>query len=49
MQGGDIQESRLGQQIQRMMDKLQQDGFIRKEFEDGEGGGQASRATRNST
>ncbi|GGJ83671.1 vWA domain-containing protein [Deinococcus aquiradiocola] len=39
MQGGDIQESRLGQQIQRMMDKLQQDGFIRKEFEDGEGGG----------
>ncbi|WP_293915383.1 VWA domain-containing protein [Deinococcus sp.] len=41
MQGeGEIQESRLGQQIQRLMDKLQQDGFIRKEFdEDGEGGG----------
>ncbi|ULH14493.1 VWA domain-containing protein [Deinococcus sp. KNUC1210] len=39
MQAGDIQESRLGQQIQRLMDKLQQDGFIRKEFEEGEGGG----------
>ena len=40
MQGeGEIQDSRLGQQVQRMMDKLQQDGFIRKEFEDGEGGG----------
>jgi Ca-activated chloride channel family protein len=36
---GDIQDTRLGQQIQKMMDKLQQDGFIRKEFEDGEGGG----------
>ena len=35
---GDIQDSRLGQQIKKMMDKLQQDGFIRKEFEDGEGG-----------
>ncbi len=34
---GDIQDSRLGQQIKKMMDKLQQDGFIRKEFEDGEG------------
>ncbi|GAA3997347.1 VWA domain-containing protein [Deinococcus rubellus] len=41
MQGeGEIQDSRLGQQIQKMVDKLQQDGFIRKEFdEDGEGGG----------
>ncbi|GGR37134.1 vWA domain-containing protein [Deinococcus ruber] len=39
MQAGDIQDSRLGQQIQRLMDKLQQDGFIRKEFEEGEGGG----------
>lgn len=40
MQGkGEIQESRLGQQIQKMVDKLQQDGFIRKEFdEDGQGG-----------
>ena len=39
MQAGDIQESRLGQQIQKLMDKLQQDGFIRKEFEEGEGSG----------
>ncbi|PYE54225.1 vWA domain-containing protein [Deinococcus yavapaiensis] len=34
MNSDDIQESRLGQQIQRLMDKLQMDGFIRKEFEE---------------
>ncbi|MFC4454643.1 vWA domain-containing protein [Deinococcus sonorensis] len=41
MQAGDIQDTPLGQQIQRLMDKLQQDGFIRKEFDDqdGQGGG----------
>ena len=39
MQADDIRETGLGQQIQRLMDKLQQDGFIRKEFEeDGSGG-----------
>ncbi|GGN39308.1 vWA domain-containing protein [Deinococcus daejeonensis] len=39
MQADDIRETGLGQQIQRLMDKLQQDGFIRKEFEeDGAGG-----------
>ena len=51
MQAGDIQDTPLGQQIQKMMDKLQQDGFIRKEFEDGEGGGagQAGEAKFNLT
>ncbi|GHG25190.1 hypothetical protein CBQ26_10760 [Deinococcus indicus] len=39
MQADDIRETGLGQQIQQLMDRLQQDGFIRKEFEDGEGGG----------
>ncbi|OOV14131.1 MULTISPECIES: VWA domain-containing protein [unclassified Deinococcus] len=39
MQAEDIRETGLGQQIQQLMDRLQQDGFIRKEFEDGEGGG----------
>ena len=34
MQADDIRETGLGQQIQRLMDKLQQDGFIRKEFEE---------------
>ncbi|PNY80699.1 vWA domain-containing protein [Deinococcus koreensis] len=40
MQSDDIRETPLGQQIQRLMHRLQQDGFIRKEFEEGEGGGQ---------
>lgn len=39
MQAEDIRETGLGQQIQQLMDRLQQDGFIRKEFENGEGGG----------
>ncbi|MCD0157719.1 VWA domain-containing protein [Deinococcus sp. 6GRE01] len=39
MQAEDIRETGLGQQIQQLMDRLQQDGFIRKELEDGEGGG----------
>ncbi|THF68767.1 VWA domain-containing protein [Deinococcus sp. Arct2-2] len=39
MQSEDVRETKLGEQIQTLMDRLQQDGFIRKEFEDGEGGG----------
>lgn len=39
MQADDIRETSLGQQIQRLMDRLQQDGFIRKEFEDADGQG----------
>ncbi|AFZ66699.1 vWA domain-containing protein [Deinococcus peraridilitoris] len=39
MNADDIQETRLGQQIQRLMDKLQMDGFIRKEFDEEEGSG----------
>lgn len=31
---GDIRDTPLGEQIQRLMDKLQQDGFIRKEFDE---------------
>ncbi|GAA5534343.1 vWA domain-containing protein [Deinococcus aluminii] len=38
MQADDVRETRLGQQIERLMDKLQQDGFIRKEFDDQEEG-----------
>ena len=40
LQADDVRETALGQQIERLMDKLQQDGFIRKEFddEDGQGG-----------
>lgn len=37
MNAANIQESRLGEQIQNMMDKLQMDGFIRKEMGEGEG------------
>ncbi|WP_019009044.1 vWA domain-containing protein [Deinococcus aquatilis] len=42
MQSEDVRETKLGEQIGRLMDRLQQDGFIRKEFEDGEGGGQGN-------
>lgn len=47
MQADNIDDSRLGQAVQRLMDKLQQDGFIRKEFDDPEGGagGGAGEAT----
>ncbi|MCD0161905.1 VWA domain-containing protein [Deinococcus sp. 6YEL10] len=38
MQAEDIRETGLGQQIQQLMDRLQQDGFIRKEFEGGGAG-----------
>ncbi|WP_027483815.1 vWA domain-containing protein [Deinococcus pimensis] len=38
MNAENVQESRLGEQIRRMMDRLQMDGFIRKEFDDQEGG-----------
>ncbi len=31
---GDMRDTPLGQQIQRLMDRLQQDGFIRKEFDE---------------
>ncbi|GGO28880.1 vWA domain-containing protein [Deinococcus humi] len=41
MQSADIHETALGQQIKNLMDKLQQDGFIRKEFEDSDGQGGA--------
>lgn len=42
MNADNIQESRLGQQIQNMMDKLQMDGFIRKEFGEDEDNPQGS-------
>jgi Ca-activated chloride channel family protein len=38
MNAENVQESRLGEQIQKMMDRLQMDGFIRREFDDDEGG-----------
>lgn len=39
LQADDITQTALGQQIERLMDKLQEEGFIRKEFgDDGEGG-----------
>jgi len=40
MNAENVMESRLGQQIQRLMDRLQQDGFIRKEFDEDQQGGQ---------
>lgn len=46
LQADDMRETALGQQIERLMDRLQQDGFIRKEFEDGaSGAGDAGEAT----
>lgn len=38
----DIDQTRLGKSITRLMDKLQQDGFLRKEFGEGEGGGDSA-------
>ncbi len=38
MHADNIDETKLGQAVKRMIERLQQDGFIRKEFEDGEGG-----------
>lgn len=39
LESEDMRQSRLGQEVQRLMNQLVQDGFIRKEFEDGQGGG----------
>ncbi|WP_034345588.1 vWA domain-containing protein [Deinococcus misasensis] len=39
LESEDLRQSRLGQEVQRLMNQLVQDGFIRKEFEDGQGGG----------
>lgn len=40
IEADDLAETRLGQQIQRMMRRLQEDGFIRREFDD-QGAGQS--------
>lgn len=39
LESEDLRQSRLGQEVQRLMNQLVQDGFIRKEFEEGQGGG----------
>ncbi|GGJ53991.1 hypothetical protein GCM10008938_45080 [Deinococcus roseus] len=39
LESEDMRQSKLGQEVQRLMNQLVQDGFIRKEFEEGEGGG----------
>lgn len=38
IEAANITDTELGQQIMGLMDRLQEDGFIRKEFEDGQGG-----------
>lgn len=38
LEAEDIGQTRLGQQVERLMDRLQQEGFIRKEFDEPQGG-----------